>query len=80
MSQINFFCDNMLTTEGYKFESLSVLDRPWEETSRDQIEGRDNDVVDNHEQYCSVVQTDIGGTSLIIGGEVDAGSIIILSI
>lgn len=57
---------------GYKFEALSTLPAPWAETSRDYIENRDNLVVSNKEQYCSVVRTGIGSTILCLGGEVDA--------
>jgi RAT1-interacting protein len=45
----------------------------WAETSRDYIENRENEIVNNHAQYCSVVKTGIGNTVMIIGGEVDAG-------
>ena len=58
---------------GYKFETLSLIPRPWGETSRDIIEGREDQVVNNHAQYCCVVKTGIGGMRLILGGEVDAG-------
>ncbi|KAB5575971.1 dhp1-interacting protein [Coniochaeta sp. 2T2.1] len=57
---------------GYKFETLATLPNPWGETSRDYIENRDNLVVNNKEQYCSVVRTGIGKTILCLGGEVDA--------
>lgn len=56
---------------GYKFETLSLLNAPWSETSREEIEGREDDVVDNYAQYCSICKTGIGGASMIIGGEVD---------
>lgn len=56
---------------GYKFETISVLSRPWSETSRGEIEARNNTTVDNHAQYCSIVETRIGKNSLIIAGEVD---------
>ncbi|KAK1770589.1 Dhp1-interacting protein Din1 [Phialemonium atrogriseum] len=57
---------------GYKFEALSTIPAPWGETSREYIENRDNVVVSNKEQYCSVVRTGIGSTVLCLGGEVDA--------
>ncbi|KAH8881528.1 RAI1-like protein [Thozetella sp. PMI_491] len=57
---------------GYKFETLSTLPAPWSETDRDFIENRDQHVVNNKEQYCSVVRTGIGKTILCLGGEVDA--------
>lgn len=40
---------------------------------REFIDGRGEHVVDNVEQYCSVVQTGIGNATLVLGGEVDAG-------
>ncbi|KAL2170962.1 hypothetical protein VTG60DRAFT_4224 [Thermothelomyces hinnuleus] len=57
---------------GYKFETLSTLPRPWAETSRDYIENRDQEVVNNKEQYCSVVRTGFGKSIVCLGGEVDA--------
>ena len=58
---------------GYKFETLSLLPQPWDETSREFIEARETAIVNNHAQYCSVVKTVIGkNTKLILGGEVDA--------
>ncbi|KAL2023822.1 hypothetical protein VTK56DRAFT_1089 [Thermocarpiscus australiensis] len=57
---------------GYKFETLSTLPRPWGEVSRDYIENRDNEIVNNNEQYCSVVRTGFGKTIVCLGGEVDA--------
>ncbi|KAF2143026.1 uncharacterized protein K452DRAFT_326208 [Aplosporella prunicola CBS 121167] len=57
---------------GYKFETLSVIPNIWDAVSRDTIEGRDEEVVNNYSQYCSVVRTAIGDNSLVIGGEVDA--------
>ncbi|GAB1733490.1 hypothetical protein NU195Hw_g628t1 [Hortaea werneckii] len=56
---------------GYKFEALSTLSQPWPEATRESIESRDETVVNNHAQYCSIVRTSIGTTSLIIAGEVD---------
>ncbi|KAK0653831.1 RAI1 like PD-XK nuclease-domain-containing protein [Cercophora samala] len=57
---------------GYKFETLATIPRPWGETSREVIENRGNEVVDNKQQYCSVVRSEIGGKVLCLGGEVDA--------
>ncbi|PHH72858.1 hypothetical protein CDD82_5772 [Ophiocordyceps australis] len=57
---------------GYKFETLSTMPATWGETSRDFIEGRDKHIVNNEEQYCSVVRTGIGKAILCLGGEVDA--------
>ncbi|OBT95533.1 Protein rai1 [Pseudogymnoascus verrucosus] len=63
---------DMMSYWGYKFETLSLLPDTWDATSREYIEGREDQIVNNAAQYCSVVQTGIGDTSLIIGGEVDA--------
>ena len=57
---------------GYKFETLSLLPDQWHPTSREYIEGREDMIVNNYAQYCSVVKTGIGKSRLIIGGEVDA--------
>ncbi|RFU26891.1 hypothetical protein B7463_g9439, partial [Scytalidium lignicola] len=62
---------DMMSYWGYKFETLSLLPATWDETSRDYIERRENEIVNNHAQYCSVVRTGIGNTSIVIGGEVD---------
>ncbi|KAM5342508.1 hypothetical protein ACJ41O_013474 [Fusarium nematophilum] len=57
---------------GYKFETLSTLPTTWAETSREFIENRENEIVNNKAQYCSVVRTGIGKSVLCLGGEVDA--------
>ncbi|CAH0024279.1 unnamed protein product [Clonostachys rhizophaga] len=57
---------------GYKFETLATLPKTWAETSREYIEERENHVVNNKAQYCSVVRTGIGKTVMCLGGEVDA--------
>ncbi|EAW08616.1 DXO/RAI1 family decapping nuclease [Aspergillus clavatus NRRL 1] len=57
---------------GYKFETLCLLQKPWDPTPRAEIESREDLVVNNNAQYCSVVRTGIGNSKLIIGGEVDA--------
>ncbi|KAL2837276.1 RAI1-domain-containing protein [Aspergillus pseudodeflectus] len=57
---------------GYKFETISVLDKTWDEATRSEIEGREDLVVNNNAQYCSVVRTGIGRSRLVLGGEVDA--------
>lgn len=62
----------LLTKSGYKFETLSVLDQPWDPTPRREIENREELIVNNNAQYCSVVRTAIGRARLVIGGEVDA--------
>jgi RAT1-interacting protein len=60
-------------SKGYKFETLCLLPGTWQETSRSYIENRENEIVNNHAQYCSIVKTGIGSTVMILGGEVDAG-------
>ncbi|KAI0403638.1 RAI1 like PD-XK nuclease-domain-containing protein [Xylaria palmicola] len=66
------FSPETMTYWGYKFEALSCLPRPWGEVSRELIENRDEHIVSNKAQYCSVVRTGIGKTILCLGGEVDA--------
>jgi RAT1-interacting protein len=56
---------------GYKFEALSTLSKTWDESTRDEIEHRNELTVDNIEQYCSVVKTQLGSSSIVMGGEVD---------
>ncbi|KAH8588382.1 protein RAI1 [Bisporella sp. PMI_857] len=63
---------DMMSFWGYKFETLCLLPSTWAETSRDYIENRQSEIVNNYAQYCSIVRTGIGNTSLVIGGEVDA--------
>lgn len=58
---------------GYKFESLSLIPQPWDATSRSYIDGREEQVVNNFAQYCSVVRTGYGKIKMVLGGEVDAG-------
>lgn len=36
------------------------------------IESREREIVNNYAQYCSVVKTGIGGSTMVLGGEVDA--------
>lgn len=48
------------------------MPRPLAECSREEVEGRENEIVNNYAQYCSVVRTGIGTHSIIVGGEVDA--------
>lgn len=62
-----------LTFPGYKFETLCLLPTTWDKTPRDYIENRENEIVNNYAQYCSIVKTGIGNTTMVIGGEVDAG-------
>ncbi|RJE21295.1 hypothetical protein PHISCL_06364 [Aspergillus sclerotialis] len=57
---------------GYKFETLCLLRQPWDPTPREEIESREEQIVNNSSQYCSVVRTGIGSTRIVIGGEVDA--------
>ena len=59
-------------SKGYKFETLSLLPEPWDPTSREYIEQREDMIVNNYAQYCSIVKTGIGKSRMIIGGEVDA--------
>lgn len=64
-----------MTCLGYKFETLCLLNQPWDPTPREEIEERENEIVNNSAQYCSVVRTGIGNARIVIGGEVDAGMV-----
>lgn len=57
---------------GYKFETLSLLSKPWDPSSRREIESREDEIVNNHAQYCSIVRTGLGKVKMVLGGEVDA--------
>ena len=72
-SENHAWVQSLTQHQGYKFETLCLLPDTWDATPRDFIENRENEVVNNHAQYCSVVKTGIGNTSMILGGEVDAG-------
>lgn len=50
-----------------------MLDNPLPEVTREEIEDRVNRTVDTTAQYCSIVETAMGGNSIIIAGEVDGG-------
>ncbi|CAH2354074.1 decapping nuclease Rai1p [[Candida] railenensis] len=56
---------------GYKFETISTLPRPWADCSRQLIEKRNKKIVNNYEQYISVVRTGIGKVKVLLAGEVD---------
>ncbi len=57
---------------GYKFETISTIPKPWSALTRDEIETSKKGVVNNIEQYCSLVRSGIGKTKTLLGGEVDA--------
>lgn len=59
---------------GYKFEALSTLPSNWDDCSREQIENRDEEIVSNEAQFCSIVKTGFADVKIVIGGEVDAGT------
>jgi RAT1-interacting protein len=63
---------DLMSFWGYKFETLALLGEPWSTTSRGFIESRENQIVSNYAQYCSIVRTGFGKVKMIIGGEVDA--------
>ncbi|KIW27477.1 hypothetical protein, variant [Cladophialophora immunda] len=63
---------DLMSFWGYKFETVSLMPTPWPETSREYIESREDQVVSNHAQYCSIVRTGFGKVKMILGGEVDA--------
>ncbi|KAK6456902.1 RAI1 like PD-XK nuclease-domain-containing protein [Scheffersomyces xylosifermentans] len=56
---------------GYKFETVATLPRPWADCSRQQIDRRNKKMVNNYEQYLSVIKTGIGSAKMLLAGEVD---------
>lgn len=56
---------------GYKFEALVTLPKPWAQCTRSTIEKRHKKVVNNYEQYISVVRSGIGKVKTLLAGEVD---------
>ncbi|KAK5459634.1 decapping endonuclease targeting mRNA [Exophiala xenobiotica] len=68
----NAMSQDLMSFWGYKFESISLLPEHWSLTSREHIESREDQVVSNYAQYCSIVRTGLGKIKMIIGGEVDA--------
>lgn len=56
---------------GYKFETLATLPKPWCDCLRLLIEKRSKKIVNNYEQYISVVRSGIGSVKMLIAGEVD---------
>lgn len=63
---------DLMSFWGYKFESLSLLPEHWSNVSREFIESREDQVVSNYAQYCSIVRTGFNKLKLVLGGEVDA--------
>lgn len=57
---------------GYKFETLALLPEPWSAVSREYIEAREDEIVSNYAQYCSIVRTGFGKLKIVLAGEVDA--------
>lgn len=63
---------DLMSYWGYKFETISLLERHWCYSERSEVEARDVAQVSNYAQYCSIVRTGLGKTKMVIGGEVDA--------
>lgn len=63
---------DLMSFWGYKFETLSLLPEPWSTTPREYIDSREDQIVSNYAQYCSIVRTGFGNVKMILGGEVDA--------
>ncbi|EXJ93135.1 hypothetical protein A1O3_01692 [Capronia epimyces CBS 606.96] len=63
---------DLMSFWGYKFETVSLLPEPWSATPREYIDSREDQIVSNYAQYCSIVRTGFGKVKMIIGGEVDA--------
>jgi RAT1-interacting protein len=62
---------------GYKFETLSTVSKPPAElnaSEKVEIQSRKLASANTNEQYCTVVKTKLGNTTLIMGAEVDCTS------
>lgn len=60
-----------LMFSGYKFEKLCMINRPFFQVPREEIENRHKQAVSTESQYLSVVRTGIGNVKLVLGGEID---------
>lgn len=56
---------------GYAFEARTTLPKPWAECSRTLISKRAKKIVNNYEQYISVVKTGMSNVGILLAGEVD---------
>ncbi|CAB4256231.1 similar to Saccharomyces cerevisiae YGL246C RAI1 Nuclear protein with decapping endonuclease activity targeted toward mRNAs with unmethylated 7- methylguanosine cap structures [Maudiozyma barnettii] len=59
------------TFTGYKFEILTTLEEPVNMSTRDEIESRPSKIVNNGDEFVSVVGTGIGHCRMVLGAEVD---------
>ncbi|CAM0138236.1 unnamed protein product [Umbelopsis sp. WA50703] len=63
---------------GYRFESLSTVSSFPSKTdpiAKEELQSRKSSVVNTNEQYCTVVKTRLGNTSIVMGAEVDCTSV-----
>jgi RAT1-interacting protein len=56
---------------GYKFEKMATIPKPWSQCSRSLINKRNKQIVNNYEQYISVIRTGIGKVKMALAGEID---------
>lgn len=62
---------------GYKFETLSTMSKfpdYMDASDKEELAARKLASANTNEQYCTVVKTKLGNTSLIMGAEVDCTS------
>lgn len=57
---------------GYKFEALSTVPVPPQFATPEILKERESAVVNNNEQFCSVLKTRLEGDLMFLGAEVDA--------
>lgn len=62
---------DLSTFSGYKFETLTTLDKPSFLCTRKEIENRPLEEVNNGDEYVTIVGTGIGQCRMILGAEVD---------
>ncbi|KAI9007370.1 RAI1 like PD-XK nuclease-domain-containing protein [Gaertneriomyces semiglobifer] len=66
--------DKLMSYYGYKFESLSTIDKPPSQLKGpgdEALQKRKTAVVNTNIQFCSVFKTKLGSNSLVLGAEVD---------
>ncbi|KAG4304041.1 hypothetical protein PORY_002564 [Pneumocystis oryctolagi] len=70
-NQKDLFCIFVLFIFTDMVKVLSTLPDTWDKCSREQIEQRNENVVNNNVQYCAAVRTKLDEVTLLIAGEVD---------
>ena len=59
------------TYTGYKFEGIATLDKPLPYVEREVIEKRPRKILNNGDEYITVVRTGVGECKVVLGAEID---------